>query len=266
MAFRLTFLGTGSSGGVPRIGNVWGVADPSNPRNRRRRCAVLVERFGPHGRTVVLIDTPPDLRDQCLEHDVAYIDATLYTHDHADHTHGIDDLRVFALTQRRRIPCYMDDITWQSLYLRFKYCFERKENSNYVPILSREPLVPGELTVIEGKGGPIPILPVLQDHGELPSLGFRIGNLCYSPDIVGVPAASEQYLQDLDLWIVDALRPTPHPSHWSVKQALAAIEKYGAKRAILTHMHIDLDYDTLARQLPPHVVPAYDGMTVDFSI
>lgn len=264
MTFRLTFLGTGSSGGVPRIGNAWGACDRNNPKNRRSRCSVLIERLGPKGRTVVLVDTSPDLRQQCLDHDVAFIDAVLYTHDHADHTHGIDELRIFALTERRRIPCYMDTATWDSLLERFRYCFERKPNSNYMPILERRPIEPGVPVVIDGKGGPITVMPFLQDHGEMPSLGFRFGNLAYSSDIVGLPAQSEKLLQGLDVWIVDALRPMPHPSHWSVRQAVAAIDRIAPRRGILTHMHIDLDYDTLARELPPHVVPAYDGMTVDF--
>jgi len=265
MTYRLTFLGTGSSGGVPRIGNVWGACDSSNPKNRRRRCSVLVERIGPKGRTVVLVDTSPDLRDQCLDHDVAYIDAVLYTHDHADHTHGIDELRIFALTERRRIPCYMDAATWDSLLARFRYCFERKPNSNYMPILERREIEPAVPVVIDGKGGPITVLPFLQDHGEMPSLGFRFGSLAYSSDVVGLPPESEKLLQGLDVWIVDALRPMPHPSHWSVRQALAAIDRIGPRRAILTHMHIDLDYDTLARELPTHVVPAYDGLKVEFA-
>lgn len=265
MSYRLTFLGTGSSGGVPRIGNVWGAADKNNPKNRRRRCSVLIERLGSQGRTVVLIDTSPDLRDQCLTFDVAHVDAVLYTHDHADHTHGIDELRVFALTERRRIPCYMDDATWDSLLPRFRYCFEKKLGSNYLPILERRPIAPGTPVIIDGKGGPIALMPILQDHGELPSLGFRVGNLCYSPDIVGIPPQSEQAFENLDTWIVDALRPMPHPSHWSVKQALAALDCYKPKRGILTHMHIDLDYNTLVGQLPPHITPAYDGMVIEFN-
>ncbi len=264
MSFSCTLLGTGSSGGVPRIGHNWGGADRSNPRNRRRRCAALIERRSHRGRTAILIDTPPDIREQCLDHDVVDIDAVLYTHDHADHTHGIDDLRVFALQQRRRIPAWMDDPTWTTLENRFRYCFEQKPGSSYPAILERHAIVPGQAIVIDGAGGPISVLPVLQDHGEIASLGFRVGSFCYSPDIVGLPPASEAMLAGLEIWVVDALRPVPHPSHWSVKQALAAIARIGAKRAVLTHMHIDLDYDTLRSQLPAHVEPGYDGMVIPF--
>jgi phosphoribosyl 1,2-cyclic phosphate phosphodiesterase len=264
MSYKLTFLGTGSSGGVPRIGHNWGATDRTNPKNRRRRCAVVVTRQGAHGTTTVLIDTPPDLRDQCLERDIMRVDGVLYTHDHADHTHGIDELRVFAINERRRIDVHMDDPTWDSLLVRFRYCFEQKAGSAYMPILTRHRIAPGEPVTINGKGGPITAIPILQDHGEMPSLGFRFGKLVYSPDIVGIPAASEPAFAGLDMWIVDALRIVPHPSHWSVKQAVAQIEHFKPKQALLTHMHVDLDYDELCRKLPDHVRPAYDGLTVDF--
>jgi phosphoribosyl 1,2-cyclic phosphate phosphodiesterase len=264
MTYRLTFLGTGSSGGVPRVGNHWGACDRSNPKNRRRRCAVLVERFSKSGRTTVLVDTPCDIREQLLDHQIEQIDGVLYTHDHADHTHGIDDLRVFAQTSRRRVNVYMDEATWETLLVRFRYCFETKPGSGYPPILERHALEPGKPVVIDGAGGPITALPILQDHGVMPSLGFRFGGLAYSPDIVDVPAQSIPLLMGLDTWIVDALRPIPHPCHFSVKQALAWIERLGAPHAILTHLHVDLDYNALKRDLPPHVEPAYDGMTVTF--
>ena len=264
MTYKLTFLGTGASGGVPRIGHHWGAADRSNPKNRRRRCAVIVQRIGPKGTTTVLVDTPPDLRDQCLERDVVHVDGVLYTHDHADHTHGIDDLRAFAINERRRIDVYMDELTWDSLLVRFRYCFEQKSNSAYLPILVRHRIAAGEPVTIDGNGGPITALPILQDHGEMPSLGFRFGKLVYSPDIVGIPDQSVGAFAGLDMWIVDALRPMPHPSHWSVKQALAQIERLQPKSALLTHMHVDLDYDELCRRLPPHVRPAFDGLVVEF--
>jgi phosphoribosyl 1,2-cyclic phosphate phosphodiesterase len=264
MTYRFTFLGTGSSGGVPRIGPQWGAADRKNPKNRRRRCAALIERQSRHGKTTILVDTPCDLREQCLDHDVIHVDAVLYTHDHADHTHGIDDLRVFALQTRKRVPVWMDDPTWDSLLVRFRYCFEMKAGSSYPPILQRRAIQPGTPFTIDGAGGAITVLPILQDHGEMASLGFRVGSLCYSPDIVGFPDASRTFFDGLDMWIVDALRPTPHPSHWSVKQALAAIEAARPKRALLTHMHIDLDYETLCRELPDHVRPAYDGLSFEF--
>ena len=264
MTYKLTFLGTGSSGGVPRIGNQWGTVDRSNPKNRRRRCSVIVQRIGPKGTTTVLVDTSPDLRDQCLSHDVVHVDGVLYTHDHADHTHGIDDLRGFAINERRRIDVYMDDLTWDGLRVRFRYCFEQKAGSNYLPILTRHRIEEGTPVTIDGMGGSITALPVLQDHGEMPSLGFRFGSLLYSPDIVGMPAASVPVFEGLETWIVDALRITPHPSHWSFKQALAQIDRFKPKNAYLTHMHNDLDYDEMCRRLPAHVRPAYDGLTLEF--
>ena len=264
MTFKLKFLGTGSSGGVPRIGHHWGHADRTNPKNRRRRCAVVIERIGPKGTTTVLVDTPPDLREQCLQYDVLRVDGVLYTHDHADHTHGIDDLRAFAINERRRIDVYMDDLTWDGLSVRFRYCFEQKAGSAYLPILNRHRIAAGEPVTIDGDGGPITAIPILQDHGEMPSLGFRFGKLVYSPDIVGYPDASAALFQDLDIWIVDALRVTPHPSHWSLKQAVAQIALFQPKAALLTHMHGDLDYEEMCRKLPDHIRPAYDGLQIEF--
>lgn len=264
MTYRLTFLGSGSSGGVPRVAGGWGACDPMNPKNRRRRCSVLVERIGTKGITSVLIDTPPDVREGLLAQDVVRLDGVLFTHDHADHTHGIDDLRGFALATKARVPVFMDDPTFESLEARFRYCFETKPNSTYPPILKRFPLVPGETTRIDGPGGPIDALPVTVEHGDIAALGFRIGGLFYSPDISGLPARSEALLSGLELWVVDALRPMPHHSHWSVKQALAAIARIEVPRAILTHMTHELDYEELKRSLPAHVRPAYDGLTVSF--
>jgi phosphoribosyl 1,2-cyclic phosphate phosphodiesterase len=264
MTYRLTFLGTGSSGGVPRVAGGWGACDPKNPKNRRRRCAVLVEKIGHKGTTTILIDTPPDVREGLLAEDVQRVDAVLFTHDHADHTHGIDDLRGFALSTRQRVPVYMDDPTYESLEARFRYCFESKAGSGYPPILQRHGLVPGEAVRIEGPGGVIEAMPVEVIHGDMIALGFRIGGMLYTPDVSGMPDRSEVHLAGLHLWIVDALRPMPHHSHWSVKQALSAVARYQVPRAILTHMTHELDYDDLARALPEHVTPAYDGLKVEF--
>ncbi len=265
MSYRITLLGTGSSGGVPRVGNHWGACDPAEPRNRRRRCSALVEHFAGRGTTTVLIDTSPDLREQVLAHGIGTIDGVLYTHDHADHTHGIDDLRFFAYGAKKRIDVYLDRTTRTSLESRFNYCFATQPGSSYPPILTARAIEPGVPVTINGAGGSITALPVPQDHGEIASLGFRIGGLAYSPDISGLPEASIAHLSGLDVWIVDALRYTPHPSHFSVAQALAWIERLKPKRAILTHLHIDLDYATLKRELPAHVEPAYDGMQIIFT-
>ena len=263
MSMRLTILGCGSSGGVPRIGAMWGDCDPSNPKNRRRRCSVLVERRAKSGTTAVLVDTSPDLREQLLSVRCAHLDGVVFTHDHADHTHGIDDLRMVAYAMRARIGCYFDPATKASLVARFGYCFEQQPGSSYKPILKAHNLTPGTALQIGGAGGVIEALPLSQAHGEIVSLGFRFGNIAYCPDVSDISAASASMLEGLDVWIVDALRYTPHPSHFSLKQALGWIERLAPKRAILTHMTTDMDYDKLRRDLPAHVEPAFDGMVVE---
>jgi phosphoribosyl 1,2-cyclic phosphate phosphodiesterase len=262
MSLRFTILGCGSSGGVPRVGNVWGACDPTNPKNRRRRCALLVEKFGKGGKTVVLVDTPADLREQLLDARVEKLDGVLFTHDHADHTHGIDDLRGMAFAAKRRVDVYAEARTRAVLTQRFDYCFAQPAGSPYPAILNARDIEPPVPVRIHGEGGTIEAVPILQEHGEIPSLGFRFGDVAYSPDISGIPEASLPLLQGLDLWIVDALRPIPHPSHFSLKQAVSWIERVGARRAILTHMTTELDYAAMRRELPAHIEPAYDGMVV----
>lgn len=264
MSYRLTILGCGSSGGVPRIGTMWGACDSENPKNRRRRCSALVERRGNGAATTVLIDASPDLREQLLALRCAAIDAVLFTHDHADHVHGIDDLRMVAYAMKRRIPCYLDEATRASLVSRFAYCFEQRPGSSYPPILSAHDLPAGAYARVDGRGGVIEATAIPQMHGDIATLGFRVRGVAYSPDVSHLPDQALSLLQGLDVWIVDALRYTPHPSHFSLKQALGWIERVKPKRAILTHMTNELDYDTLKRNLPPSVEPAYDGMVVDF--
>lgn len=264
MTHRLTILGCGSSGGVPRIGSMWGQCDPQNPKNRRRRCSVLVERIEGARRTAVLVDTSPDLREQLLDVRCDALDAVLYTHDHADHTHGIDDLRMVSYAMHRRIAVFADPATRKSLVERFAYCFETPEGSSYQPILVATAIEGREPIRIEGAAGAVIARPIDQVHGDIMSLGFRFGGLAYSPDVSDLPESSIAQLAGLDVWIVDALRYTAHNSHFSIKQALSWIERLKPKRAILTHMTTDLDYDTLRRELPPHVEPAYDGMVVAF--
>ena len=264
MSYKLTLLGTGSSGGVPRVGNHWGACDPANPKNRRRRCAALIERVSGRGRTVALIDTPPDIRDQLLDARIGAVDGVVYTHDHADHTHGIDDLRMLAFNMKRRVDVYFDAATRASLTQRFGYCFKMPDGSSYPPILNAYDIAPPAPVVINGAGGPIALTPVAQEHGDITSLGFRLGSVAYSPDVSGLSAQSAETLRGLDLWIVDALRYIPHPAHFSVKQALAWIEELKPRRAILTHLHIDLDYAKLGAELPNHVTPAYDGLEINF--
>lgn len=263
MTVRVTLLGTGSSGGVPRIGNIWGNCDPQNPRNRRRRCAALVQKRQGRGVTTVLIDTPPDIRQQLIDTRVDEIDSLLYTHDHADHTHGIDDLRVVSYGMKRRIPAYCDRATLTSLTTRFGYCFKPNPGSSYPAILNAHEIAPGDRIDVDGNGGRIAAIAIGQTHGDIASLGYRIGALAYSPDVSDIPDASLPLLEGLDVWIVDALRLHAHPSHFSLRDALSWIERLKPRRAILTHMTSELDYATLQRDLPAGVEPGYDGMTID---
>ena len=262
MKLDITILGCGSSGGVPRPALGWGACNPDNPKNHRRRCSILVERHGAEGKTQLLVDTSPDLREQLLGADVQKLDGILFTHEHADHTHGIDDLRGLFIRHRRRLDAWLDEPTSRAMHARFGYCFMTPPGSEYPPILNEHRLVPGKPVTIEGDGGPIAALPVLQDHGDIPSLGFRFGNVAYSADLVGMPHETAAALLGLDLWIVDALRHTPHPSHFSLSQALEWIGRLKPKRAVLTNMHTDLDYDALRETLPAGIVPGYDGMQI----
>jgi phosphoribosyl 1,2-cyclic phosphate phosphodiesterase len=268
-ALRLTILGCGSSGGVPRVGYGWGACDPQEVRNRRRRCSLLVERQDgdPAGAaTTLLVDTAPDLREQLIDAAVQRLDAVLFTHAHADHTHGIDDVRPLVIHMRRRIPVFADARTRRLLEARFGYCFETPPGSEYPPILDMHDLADGESTVVEGPGGAITALPFGLEHGNEAALGFRFGPAAYAPDVSLMPAASQARLHGLDLLIIDALRDTPHPTHYSVSDALALIETVRPRRAILTNLHTDLDYATLSAKLPPNVVPAHDGLSVTLDL
>lgn len=262
MVFDFTILGCGSSGGVPRPALGWGACDPGNPKNRRRRTSLLVERRGARGVTRILVDTSPDLREQLLSADVDWLHAVLYTHEHADHTHGIDDLRAMFLHQRRKIDVYLDERTSRTMHARFGYCFVTPPGSEYPPIVTEHRLVPGQRLTIDGEGGAISVLPVLQDHGDISSLGFRFGGFSYSCDLSGLPEASIAAYAGTDVWVIDALRYRPHPSHLSVEEALAWIDRIKPRRAILTNLHTDLDYEALKAHLPPHVEPAFDGLRV----
>jgi phosphoribosyl 1,2-cyclic phosphate phosphodiesterase len=260
MSLKLTILGCGTSGGVPRIGNHWGACDRANPKNSRKRCSLLVQRAGTNGKTAVLVDTSPDLRQQLLDAAVGWLDGVLFTHDHADHVHGIDDLRQVAFNGKRRVEVYYDEFTGRQLHERFLYCFETR--NEYPAILDGHEIRAGKTVDISGAGGTIAALPFRQLHGGGESLGFRFGGIAYSPDVSDLPEDSLEALENLDVWILDALRYTPHPSHFSVAQALDWIARLKPKRAVLTHMHLDLDYAALASELPPGVEPAYDGMVL----
>ena len=257
---RFTILGCGSSMGVPRVALGWGDCDPNEPKNRRWRCALLVERTSADGVTRVLVDAGSDLREQLIGANVDWLDAVLITHEHADHTHGLDDLRPIFVKKRRMVDVYLDAATSHAVHGGFGYCFATPPGSSYPPILKEHRLVPGTPVTVHGQGGPIDILPVQQEHGEIDSLGFRFGNVAYSTDLKRLPPHSIKALAGLDVWIVDALRRTPHPSHFNLAETLEWIERIAPKRAILTDMHTDMDYATLRAELPAHIEPAYDGM------
>jgi len=260
----LRILGCGSSGGVPRVGYGWGACDPAESRNRRRRCSLLVERRDAgSAATTVLVDTSPDLREQLLDAAVARLDGILFTHSHADHTHGIDDVRPMVIHMRRRIAVHADATTSALLKARFAYCFTSPPGSLYPPILDLHALEAGAPVTVEGPGGPVTATAFAMEHGPEEALGFRFADAAYAPDVSLMPEAAKARLRNLDLLIIDALRDSPHPTHFSVSDALALIEEVAPRRAILTNLHTDLDYGALSRRLPPGVVPAYDGLSVE---
>ena len=261
---RFTILGCGSSGGVPRLGGHWGDCDPAEPRNARRRCSLLIEQEGQGGVTRVLIDTAPDLRSQLLDVGVGTLDAVLFTHSHADHVHGLDDLRMIVFNMKRRLPVWADGDTQNALYARFGYAFVQPEDSPYPPILDMH-TINGDVT-IDGAGGPMTLTPFEVDHGAMDALGFRVGDVAYLPDVARIPDEVWPVLQGLDCWIVDALRRTPHPTHSHLAQTLGWIERAAPKLGILTNMHIDMDYRTLCAELPDDVRPAHDGMVLSYEV
>jgi phosphoribosyl 1,2-cyclic phosphate phosphodiesterase len=255
---EVVILGSGSSGGVPRGDGDWGACDPAEPKNRRTRCSALIRRHGADGATSVLIDTSPDLRAQMLAAEVRHVDAVLYTHDHADQTHGIDDLRVFAMRSRRRIPAYMDSATRDALTDRFRYIFEMVEG--YPPILEPQDIpAHGAPWSVSGAGGAVPVVTFDQAHGPIRSVGYRCGPVAYSSDVSDLDDRAIEAVRGCDLWIVDALRWTAHPTHAHVDKTLDWIARAQVGRAVLTNLHIDLDYNALSSVLPDHVEVAFDG-------
>jgi len=262
----VTILGSGSSGGVPRADGDWGRCDPGEPRNRRSRCGLAVRlatkaAADAAAQTTVLVDLSPDFRTQAVACGLARIDHVLFSHDHADQTHGIDDIRAFAYRQRSRIPCLSDAATGDTLLRRFGYVFEGEKG--YPPIATLTALPPlGAAFRLAGPSGTIPVVAYDQDHGDVRAVGYRFGDVAYSSDVVGLPDESLSRLEGLDVFIVDALRYAPHPSHAHLELALQWIAALKPRRAILTNLHIDMDYETLCRELPPGVEPAFDGLTI----
>lgn len=261
---KITILGCGSSGGVPRLGGHWGDCDPANPKNARRRCSILVERVGDAGTTTVLIDTSPDMRSQLLDAGVTRLDAVLYTHSHADHVHGVDDLRMIVINMRKRLAVWADVPTRAALLERFSYVFVQPAGSSYPPILEMH-TIDSDVT-IDGPGGPLTFTPFHVNHGSIDALGFRINEVVYLPDVATIPDTAWPLLENLTCWIVDALRREPHPTHSHLAQTLEWIAQMAPKSAVLTNMHNDLDHQTVADETPAHIQPAYDGMTLSFPI
>lgn len=261
---RFTILGCGSSGGVPRIGDLWGACDPENPRNFRKRCSLLIERIDGPTATRILIDTTPDLRQQMLDAGVGSVDAVVYTHGHADHTHGIDDLRMIVFNRHSRLPVYADPSTQDNLISRFGYAFVQPEGSDYPPILDIH-TINGPVT-IRGAAGPVVLTPIEVRHGNIHALGFRIADVVYMPDVNDIPEDAWPALAGLDCWIVDALRYTPHPSHAHLDRTLGWIERAMPRSAVITNMHIDLDYATVDAETPDIVTPAHDGMVLRYEV
>jgi phosphoribosyl 1,2-cyclic phosphate phosphodiesterase len=252
---KVTMLGCGVSTGVPAIGAGWGDCDPAEPRNRRRRASILVQS---RGRTL-LIDTSPDLREQLLDGGITRIDAVLLTHAHADHLHGIDDLRAVNRLMKRPIPLYADPATLAEVTTRFGYTLASAaaQGPFYAPTLVPHPIA-----------GPFaaagfPVAPFIQDHGFGPTLGFRIGAFGYSTDVVELDDNAFETLAGIEFWIVDCLRRAPHPTHSHLAKTLGWIARVKPGRAALTHMDQTLDYRRLAAELPPGVEPGYDGLAID---
>lgn len=251
-----TILGCGSSGGVPRLGGLWGACDPTNPKNARRRCSVLIERSSDAGTTRVLIDTGPDMRAQLLDAGIGTLDAVLYTHAHADHTHGLDDLRMVVFNRKERLPVWADAETCAALMDRFAYAFVQPKGSAYPPILDLHQ-IDGPVQ-IKGAGGVLSFSPFTVTHGAIDALGFRVGQMAYLPDVSDIPKDVWPTLDGLDVWVLDALRRTPHPTHAHLDLALEWIARAKPRQAVLTNMHIDMDYCEVERDTPDHVIPAYD--------
>ena len=261
-ALEFTILGSGSSGGVPRADGNWGDCDPAEPRNARTRCSMLVRRpgkGGPEAWTTAIVDTSPELRQQTAAAGAKRLDAVLFTHDHADQSHGVDDVRAFALRAMQRIPCHMDVATLETMTRRFSYIF--KGEGGYPPICDEHLIPPhGQPWAVAGPSGAIPVTTFDLDHGGIRSVGYRFGDVAYCPDVVELPPPAIEALKGLKVFVVDALRRRPHPTHSHLEKTLGWIAMLKPERAILTNMHIDLDYQTLLDELPPGVEPGYDGM------
>lgn len=267
----LTLMGTGSSGGVPRVGNQWGNCDPAEPRNRRRRCSLLIEKArqssnSSNSKTTIVVDTGADFREQILSANVKSIDGVLLTHSHADHIFGLDDLRQMALLLKRPIDVWMDQATRSQVMAAFAYCFHQAKGSSYPSFCTEQALEPHSLITINGPAGDIQVTTLIAEHGDIQALGVKVGAAVYLPDMKRIiNTDSLALLKDVKVLIVDALRYKSHPSHMNLDECLAFIEAVAPERTILTNMHTDLDYQTLQAELPDGVEPGYDGLSIKVS-
>lgn len=265
---RARILGCGSSGGVPRADGDWGECDPKNPKNRRLRCSLLVERAQTRaalkeGRaTRILVDTSPDLRVQLLDAGSPMLDAVVYTHAHADQSHGIDDLRAIVYRKQARLRAYMNAETRAALTHRFDYIFETPPGSGYPPLLDAKDLPDRGEIEVQGEGGDLAVTSFPVEHGRIACAGLRFGPLVYTPDVSAISVQSFAALDRVAVWIVDALRDKPHPTHANVEQAIEWLDRAGARLGILTNLHVDLDYRALLSRCPDGVRPAYDGLSM----
>lgn len=270
MTLQITILGCGSSGGVPRVGGDWGVCDPNQPKNRRTRCSILVEQWQgtveplDAEKTIILVDTSPDLREQLIGTKTRHLDALLYTHDHADQTHGIDDVRALTYIQRSQIPTYMDAYTKEHVFERFKYCFEMPEGRVHPPILDIMPLIKDDdEIIISGPGGDVAVGVLGLSHGPTPSFGFVFNHqAAYTPDVWDISPKVLRRLQGINLWVLDALRYNAHPTHAHADKALSWVAQTQTKIAVMTNLHIDMDYEILSHELPGSHLVAYDGLKI----
>jgi phosphoribosyl 1,2-cyclic phosphate phosphodiesterase len=251
---KITILGCGSSGGVPLIGNDWGQCDPSDPRNRRLRVSILVEE----GPTTILVDTSPDMREQLLACNFKRLDAVLFTHAHADHSHGIDELRSVNWLIKKPVEIYADQNTLKELETRFDYIFQRSNTEAFHKPAVTTHVVEGAFAV-----GAIEVLPFAQNHGRFDTVGYRFGDFAYSTDAKALSEASFAALKGVKTWVVDCIREEPHHTHSHLEQTLQWIERVKPERAYLTHMNETLDYAKLAAKLPRGVVPAHDGLVIE---
>lgn len=251
---KVTILGCGGAGGVPLIGNVWGACDPKEPKNQRTRVSVLVEE----GEEKLLVDTSPDMREQLLRAGVKDLTAILYTHEHADHTHGIDNIRSVNWLTGRSMPLYADAATMEGLRRRFEYIFRDPPATARFIRPSVDPrVINGPFAI-----GPVKVQTFPQEHGESGSLGYRFNDFGYSTDASHLPEEAFEILKGIKVWVIGAIRERPHPTHAHIDRALEWIERVKPEKAYLTHMDHSLDYATLKARLPAHVEPAYDGLEI----